>query len=1050
MRRIALLLIAALIPSIAFAGGSTAPGIVQGGSVTPGNCAQFSASGVAIDAGSTCGTGTAGVIQSQGTAGKVLVNGDTGAHTGATTYSLPDAVTIGTPSTAGGSVTLNGLTTGSAGVSVAANAGTTTFQLPVGNGTSGFGLETDGSGHLSYVQFLAATNNLSDLASASTARTNLGLGTAAVQNTSAFLQPSNNLSDVSSASTSRTNLGLGTAATQNLSAFLQPSNNLSDVSLASTARTNLGLGTAATQNTGTSGATLGLLNASLTFGGSNAYGTPTSITLTNATGLPLGGITGFGASVATWLGTPSSANLLAALTTKTGTGNSVFGTAPTLSAPTISGAPTFSGVPIFSGLSTGTQVSCMGLDVSNNLVLNAAACGTGSGGGSAFNAITGGTNTTAAMVVGTGATLSVSGSGTIGATTLLGQTWANPGTIGGGTAAAGHFTSFSATGALALSGLSSGTQVSCMGLDSGNNVVLALAACGSGGGGGGTVGSGTAGQVAAYPSSGTSVQGYTLGGNNFVVDNSGHTVNLTSPNRSAASGATIGSGDIGGQVNSTDASAATFTQPSTGTAGAGQGWIMTDQAAGVVTLSGGQTLNGLAATTLHQGGWAACTGNGTNADCFGFPGFGALSGDATATAAGVTTVSKVNGDANVAFLDANQSFTKGQAVTPLTTSPCGTQSPAGTMTMDFSLSNSCVATFGAGNLTIANPTNIKAGQGFVLKLIQDSTGSRTASWGTDFKWTAGSPPTLATAANSYDVISCWTATTGEINCSDGSGGATAIVAAATTVSGTCASGDNLYNNAGVVGCQANGGGGGTVTTSGSPASGNLTKFSSASAITNGDLSGDVATSGTLATTIQSSAVTTSKINNGAVTLGKIANASANSVLVGSGASGSGSSYAEIALGTNLSMSGTTLSVASSAALAGSPTTTTQSANDNSTKIATTAYVDRPIPLPTPGSSATLAAPREYFACTTTCTITVPVPAAGYEFCVFNDDNVSTVITLAALGSSAMYENSARTAYGTAGTGTMVSGGAVGDRICILGRDATHYFTTTVNGTWTAS
>ncbi len=43
-------------------------------------------------------------------------------------------------------------------------------------------------------------------------------------------------------------------------------------------------------------------------------------------------------------------------------------------------------------------------------------------------------------------------------------------------------------------------------------------------------------------------------------------------------------------------------------------------------------------------------------------------------------------------------------------------------------------------------------------------------------------------------------------------------------------------------------GSGTVTTTGSPASGNLTKFSGATSITNGDLSGDVTTSGTLAVT----------------------------------------------------------------------------------------------------------------------------------------------------------------------------------------------------------
>lgn len=44
---------------------------------------------------------------------------------------------------------------------------------------------------------------------------------------------------------------------------------------------------------------------------------------------------------------------------------------------------------------------------------------------------------------------------------------------------------------------------------------------------------------------------------------------------------------------------------------------------------------------------------------------------------------------------------------------------------------------------------------------------------------------------------------------------------------------------------------GTVTTTGSPSSGNLTKFSGATSVTNGDLSGDVTTSGTLTTTLAS-------------------------------------------------------------------------------------------------------------------------------------------------------------------------------------------------------
>jgi hypothetical protein len=81
-------------------------------------------------------------------------------------------------------------------------------------------------------------------------------------------------------------------------------------------------------------------------------GTPTSATLTNATGLPIvagttgtlsvarggTGITSLGANVATFLGTPSSANLAAAVTNETGSGSLVFGTSPTLTTPRITNA----------------------------------------------------------------------------------------------------------------------------------------------------------------------------------------------------------------------------------------------------------------------------------------------------------------------------------------------------------------------------------------------------------------------------------------------------------------------------------------------------------------------------------------------------------------------------------------------------------------------------------------------------------------------------------------------------------------------------------------
>jgi hypothetical protein len=61
-------------------------------------------------------------------------------------------------------------------------------------------------------------------------------------------------------------------------------------------------------------------------------GTPASATLTNATGLPIStGVSGLGSGVATFLATPSSANLRSALSDETGTGSAVFATGPTLS-----------------------------------------------------------------------------------------------------------------------------------------------------------------------------------------------------------------------------------------------------------------------------------------------------------------------------------------------------------------------------------------------------------------------------------------------------------------------------------------------------------------------------------------------------------------------------------------------------------------------------------------------------------------------------------------------------------------------------------------------
>lgn len=65
-------------------------------------------------------------------------------------------------------------------------------------------------------------------------------------------------------------------------------------------------------------------------------GTPTSGTLTNCTGLPIStGVSGLGTGVATFLATPSSANLISAVTDETGSGALVFANTPTLVTPVL-------------------------------------------------------------------------------------------------------------------------------------------------------------------------------------------------------------------------------------------------------------------------------------------------------------------------------------------------------------------------------------------------------------------------------------------------------------------------------------------------------------------------------------------------------------------------------------------------------------------------------------------------------------------------------------------------------------------------------------------
>jgi len=78
-------------------------------------------------------------------------------------------------------------------------------------------------------------------------------------------------------------------------------------------------------------------------------------------------------------------------------------------------------------------------------------------------------------------------------------------------------------------------------------------------------------------------------------------------------------------------------------------------------------------------------------------------------------------------------------------------SNTGSVTLDFAANQNFILTL-TGNLTLANPTTEQVGQAGVITFIQDGTGSRTLTLGSQYKTRGGNGITLSTAANAVDVV----------------------------------------------------------------------------------------------------------------------------------------------------------------------------------------------------------------------------------------------------------------------------------------------------------
>ena len=113
-----------------------------------------------------------------------------------------------------------------------------------------------------------------------------------------------------------------------------------------------------------------LANNSVSYGGVElalgASDATPAFDLSDATGLPISsGVSGLGGNVATFLGTPSSANLAGCVTDETGTGALVFGTSPTIATPDVTGRATMDDISLSGGITVGA-----GLTVTGDLVVN--------------------------------------------------------------------------------------------------------------------------------------------------------------------------------------------------------------------------------------------------------------------------------------------------------------------------------------------------------------------------------------------------------------------------------------------------------------------------------------------------------------------------------------------------------------------------------------------------------------------------------------------------------------------------------------------------------
>ena len=120
-------------------------------------------------------------------------------------------------------------------------------------------------------------------------------------------------------------------------------------------------------------------------------------------------------------------------------------------------------------------------------------------------------------------------------------------------------------------------------------------------------------------------------------------------------------------------------------------------------------------------------------------------------AADTATQAELDAVSNASLAKAGGTMTGTLVAKVATTATDTDTSNTGNITLDFSANQNFVLTL-TGNITLVNPSTEAVGQSGFIAFLQDSTGSRTVSLGTDYETAGAAGLTLTSTASATDLV----------------------------------------------------------------------------------------------------------------------------------------------------------------------------------------------------------------------------------------------------------------------------------------------------------